>query len=294
MLYVYLNGETIAREQARVSVLDRGFIFGDAVYEVIPAYDGLPFLWDEHMRRLERSIAAIGLCNPYPANQWLDIVQRLIARNGGGDQSVYVQVTRGVAEREHALSEPIEPTVLVMSRPLIAHAAEPVAAVTDTDTRWQMCDVKATALLANVLLRQRAAARGAYEAILIRDGFVTEGAASNVFVVNDGLVRTPPCSHRILPGVTRALVLELLRTHAVPCVEQEIAAPDLQRADEIWLTSSTREILPVATLDGQAVGPVCPGSLWTRVVALYAGYKGQCSGAVARDAARGTAGSGSA
>lgn len=270
---VYLDGELVALERAKVSVLDRGFLFGDAVYEVIPVFGGRPLRLDAHLARLARSLAAIGIAEPLSRERWREVIEDLVRRHGGGDQIVYLQVTRGVAEREHVLHAPVEPTVLVMSRPGAAPSARPVTAITCEDIRWHRCDIKSTALAANVLLRQRAAARGAYEAILLRHGEVTEGAASNVFAVIDGTVCTPPVSNLLLPGVTRDLVLELATAHGLPQRQAPIDAQALRDAQEIWLTSSTRGILPVVELDGRPVGDGAPGPFWRRAHALYENYK---------------------
>ncbi|MGE0384206.1 MAG: aminotransferase class IV [Gammaproteobacteria bacterium] len=269
MSLVYLNGEFLERGQARVPVLDRGFVFGDGVYEVIPVYAGMPFRFAEHLRRLGRSLDAVGIGFDPPGPDWDEIVTTLIQANGGGDQSVYLQVTRGVAERDHVLAEAIAPTVLVMTKPLAPPAPLPVATITRDDFRWQRCDIKAIALLGNVLARREAAAAGAYEAIFLRDGLLTEGAASNVFVVSDGTVRTPPVSNHLLAGITRDLVLELLRGASIPVQEAAVTRASLEGAQEIWLTSSTREILPVSHLDGRQVGGGAPGPLWSRANALY-------------------------
>lgn len=274
---VYLNGEYLPADEARVPVLDRGFIFGDGVYEVIPAYNGKLFRLDEHLQRLENSLQATRIPGPFDREEWRAILEALVRKNGGGDQSVYLQVTRGIAAREHGFPEKVKPTVFIMCNPLqavddrIREAG--VCAITLEDSRWKHCDIKAITLLPNILLRQQAVDAGCTEAILVRDGLVTEGAASNVFMVRDGQIRTPPKSRQLLPGITRDLVVELARQHGLDCREQDIPVATLAEADEIWLTSSTKEILPVTHLDGRPVGDGRPGPVWARMFAIYQDYK---------------------
>jgi D-alanine transaminase len=274
MTIVYLNGEFIPLEEARVSVLDRGFIFGDGVYEVIPVYAGHLFRLQAHLNRLEQSLAKIQLVNPLTRSQWQTHLESLVARNGGGDQSIYLQITRGPAKRKHNFPPTVIPTVFMMSDPFTDPPPSPgVKAITLNDIRWLCCDIKAIALLSNVLLRQQAVEAGAVEAILIRDGYVMEGAASSVFVVYQGVALTPPNSNFILPGITRELVLEVMQAAHLPCQESEISLAQLRSADEIWLTSSTNEILPVISLDEVAVGQGQPGELWAKTWQLYQDYK---------------------
>ena len=272
----YLNGEYLPLNEARVSVMDRGFIFGDGIYEVIPVYNGRPFRLDQHLERLDHSLAAIRLANPLPVTEWHHIIGEVVARNGGGDQSVYVQVTRGVAPRDHAFPQPTVPTVFVTSSPLKKPTADMLAgisAITLDDIRWQYCHIKAITLLANVLLRQQAIDAGCTEAILVKNDSVTEGAASNVFVVIENCLVTPPKGPRLLPGITRDVILELAESNGIDCVQRTIFEDELRHAAEIWLTSSTREILPVISLDGQAVGTGKPGPLWQRMQILYQDFK---------------------
>ncbi len=273
MPQVYINGEFLPIEQASIPVLDRGFIFGDGVYEVIPAYAGRLFRFEEHMQRMENSLRAVRIDNPLTLPQWQEMLEHLISINGGGNQSIYFQITRGVAPRDHVLTARISPTVFAMSHHLPDKNAAPVAAITSEDIRWKFCNIKAISLLPNVLLKQQAVEQGAYEAILIRDGLVTEGAASNVFIVSDGLVRTPIKNQFLLPGITRDLVLELLEAHAVPYAANDITEQELLSADEIWLTSSTREIVPVTRINAQAVGNGQPGPVWEHVCKLYKDFK---------------------
>lgn len=276
---VYLNGKFLPIEQATVSVQDRGFIFGDGVYEVIPVYGGRLFRLEQHLRRLANSLAETRIANPMTDHQWQLCLQELVSRNGGGDQSVYVQITRGAAPRDHAFPEDTQPTVYVASSPLKPLSPEimvnGVVAVTAPDNRWQRCDIKAITLLANILLRQQAIDQGAVEAILVRDGLANEGAASNLFIVKQGVVITPPKGPILLPGITRDLVLELAAANNIAHREAPITMADLEQAEEVWLSSSTREILPVTRLDGRPVGDGKPGPLWRQMMALYQAYKQQ-------------------
>jgi len=274
MTIAYLNGVFLPIEQAQVSVLDRGFLFGDGVYEVVPVFRGRTFRMAEHLRRLENSLRAVRIENPLSNTRWESIVGELIARNGGGAQVVYMQVTRGVAaRRDHVPVPPVVPTVFAMSYPVVRDNHKPVAAVTVEDIRWRWCDVKAIALLANVLMRMKAADEGAYEALLVRDGLVNEGAASNVFLVKDGVVATPPHGRCLLPGVTRDLLVELLPRHGIECQERVIARSELDNADEIWVTGSSREIAPVTSLDRRPVGTGEPGPVWRRAVGIYEAFR---------------------
>ncbi len=280
MSICYLNGEYLPLEQARVPVLDRGFIFGDGVYEVIPAYGGRLFRLPQHLQRLHDSLTAIRIDNPLTDEQWQTLLETLVEKNragGDNDQSVYLQVTRGVARRDHGFPKDTRPTVFAMSSPLAS--ADPqqmqagVAAITLDDIRWRYCHIKTIALLPNVLLKQQALEKGAVEAILVRDGEVTEGSASNIFIVRDGVIRTPAKSERLLPGITRDLIVELARDNGLPCEEGVVREDELHAADEIWLSSSTREILPVTRLDERPVGDGRDGPLWRRMIGIYQDYK---------------------
>jgi D-alanine transaminase len=269
---VYLNGTYVPLNEAKISVLDRGFLFGDGVYEVIPVYGGRPFRLDEHLRRLDHSLAGLRMASPLSDGEWAALFDRLI--DGTDDQYIYLQVTRGAApKRDHAIPADVEPTVFVMCSPSAPIPADGIRAVTVDDIRWRRCDIKAITLLANVLLRQEAVDRGAAEAILVRDGRVTEGAASNIFIVRDGVLITPPKSNELLPGITRDLVLELAKENGIAAEERSIRLEELKQASEIWMTSSTREILPVIDLDGSPVGGGEPGPVWRRVQTLYQAYK---------------------
>ncbi len=274
---VYLNGDYIPLNEAKVSVLDRGFIFGDGIYEVIPAYGGKPLRFEHHTQRLQNSLDAVRISNPLTNEQWLEIINRLISETDSQDQSVYLHITRGVASRDHSFPNQTTPTVFVMSNPL--HSVDPgllesgISAVTLDDFRWQHCNIKAIALLPNILLRQQAVDKGAVEAILIRDGNMTEGAASNVFIVSNGIIKTPPKDNKLLPGITRDLVVELAQTHNMPVEETDISEAEFFAADEIWLTSSTKEVLPVTKVNDQVIGNGKPGAVWQDMYQKYQDYK---------------------
>ena len=277
MQHVYLNGEFIAPDAAKVSVFDRGFVFADGVYEVIPAYGGRLFRLAQHLERLEQSLNGIRLQNPLSAAAWSAVFERLLAQFGKADQYVYLQITRGAAPRDHAFPAGVAPTVFAFAKridyPSASLIAQGVTAVTLSDIRWSRCDIKSIALLPNVLMRQQAVDGGAVEAILLRDGCVTEGAASNVFVVYRKQLLTPPKGPYILPGITRDLVVELARASAVDFAERPIAEAELRGADEVWMTSSTKEILPIVRIDGQPVGSGRPGALHAQLFAAYQDYK---------------------
>ena len=276
---IYLNGEFMPIEQARISVLDRGFIFGDGVYEVIPSYSRRPFRLPEHLARLRASLDAIRIANPYDDARWSELVARIIAGNPWEDQNVYLQITRGVAKRDHAFPKGLTPTVFLMASELVTPSAELMKtgapAIVLPDFRWLRCDIKSTSLLGNCLLRTLATEQDCAEAILVRDGELTEASASNVFVVKNGTVLTPPKSHLILPGITYDVVLEILRANALPHEIRPVKESELRSADEVWITSSSREVLPITTLDGRPVGAGRPGPVGLRVHALYQQYKAQ-------------------
>lgn len=278
MTTVYLNGRFLAPDEALVPVSDRGFLFGDGVYEVIPVYGTRLFRLDEHLARLAQSLAGIRLADPHTPGEWRRILEELIERNDSGDRSVYLQVTRGPApKRDHAFPAVVTPTVFASVSPIAPPPADlaerGVAAVTREDIRWKYCHIKAITLLGNVLLRQEAVEAGCAEAILVRDGEATEGAASNLFLVRDGVLLTPPKGPFLLPGITRDLILELARDHGIPAREAPVPASWLASAEELWITSSTREILPVTRLDGAPVGAGRPGPVWARMHALFQDFK---------------------
>jgi D-alanine transaminase len=270
----YLNGEFQPLEDTRISPLDRGFLFADGVYEVIPVYAGRLFRPDAHLDRLERSLASIRIEDPLGRAGWNALLDGIIERNGGGHQSVYLQVTRGVAAREHGFPGNVAPTVFAMTRILDGDPQIlPIHAVTRPDIRWTRCDIKSVALLPNVLMRQEAADASAAEAILIRDGLVTEGTATNVFVVQGNAVSTPPDSPHILGGITRELLKELMNGASIECRDEPVTETALRAAREIWLSSSTKEVTPVVRLDGKPVGAGVPGPLWERIHGLFQDYK---------------------
>lgn len=274
---VFLNGRFLPLEQATVPVLDRGFIFGDGVYELIPVYSRAPFRMDEHLARLERSLAAVRIANPYARDKWRSIILELVAKQPWDDQGVYLQVTRGVAKRDHAFPAGVEPTVFAMSNPLVNPPRElvekGVAAVSAPDNRWLRCDIKSISLIGNVLLRQASADVGAAETILFRDGILTEASASNVFVAKNGLVLSPPKSNLILPGITYDVVVEIAQQLGLALEFRDIREAEVRAADELWVTSSSKEILAVVELDGKPVGEGKPGPLFRRAWEGYQEFK---------------------
>jgi D-alanine transaminase len=272
----HLNGAFLPIEQARISPLDRGFLFGDAIYEVIPVFGGRPLLLDEHLGRMERSLAETRIRSPHDASDWRALVHTLIERNGGGDMSIYLQVSRGAdTGRDHGFPASVPPTVFgmasPMARPDLANAG--VRAITSADTRWARCDIKSTSLLANILLRQVAVEAGASEVILIRDGNVTEGSASSVVIVEGKRLATRPNGPEILPGTTIRLVRDLARECGCSFNEEMITEGRLRGADEIWVMGAVRGISPITHLDGQAVGAGVPGPVWRAVAERYEACK---------------------
>jgi D-alanine transaminase len=266
----YLNGEYLPLAQARISPLDRGFLYADGAYEVMPVYGGRPFRLQAHCARFTRSLAEIRMADPHGRSEWCDIFETLIGRNGGADQYIYWQVTRGAERgRNHAPLPDIPRTVFAFCAPLPLAAAsvleKGLACITAEDTRWARCDIKSVALLANVLLRQLAVDADAAETILLRNGALMEASSSTVQVVIGGELRTPPNSRAILPGTTRAVVEELAARIGVPYRAAPVSEAQLRGADEIWISAATREVQPVTTLDGKPVGTGRPGPLWRRV-----------------------------
>ncbi|MEO8143809.1 MAG: D-amino acid aminotransferase [Betaproteobacteria bacterium] len=274
---VFLNGKFMPVEEARVPVLDRGFIFGDGVYELIPVYSRVPFRMDEHLARLERSLDAVRIRNPYGRAEWRDIILQLVAKQSFEDQGVYFQVTRGVAKRDHAFPKDAVPTVFIMSNPLINPPRELVergaAAVTAVDDRWQHCDIKSISLIGNCLLRQVSADVGAVETILFRTGMLTEASASNVFVVRAGVILSPPKSNLILPGITYDVIAEIAQAAGLPLEYRDVTEAEVRGGDEIWVTSSSKEVLAIVTLDGKPVAGGTPGPVFRRIHALYQEFK---------------------
>lgn len=281
----YLNGLYLPLEEARISPLDRGFLFADGVYEVIPCYNGRLFRLKQHIERLIRSLDAILLPSPHTETEWTDLLNGLVQRNGGGHQSLYVQVTRGAPTlRDHRFPDHCPATVFALSQTLedpesrLLDAETGIRAMTCADTRWSHCDIKSVALLANVLLRHEARQAGCDEAILIRDGHVTEGATSNIFVVQKGELLTPPLGPHILDGITRDLIIGLAQRNEIPVREAPVTVQQLTQANEIWISSSTRGARPVVLLDGQPVGDGRPGSLWRTMAEYYAEFRRELMG----------------
>ncbi|MBI4293499.1 MAG: D-amino acid aminotransferase [Betaproteobacteria bacterium] len=281
MITVYLNGEFLPIEQAKIPVLDRAFMFGDGIYEVIPVYSRRAFRLAEHLARLEASLRAIRIDNPHDPSQWSSLIGKVIEHNPWQDQSVYLQVTRGVAPREHQFPQGLTPTVFLMANALVTPSKDQIerggSAIVLADFRWLHCEVKSVSLLGNCWLRTLAADCGCTEAILVRDGFLTEASSSNVFIVRDGVVITPPKSNLILPGVTYDVVLEILRANAMAHQVRQVSETELRAADEIWVTSSSKEIFPITTLDSKPVGQGenlgKPGPVFARAYAHYQVFK---------------------
>jgi D-alanine transaminase len=284
---VFLNGQLVPLEDAKVSVLDRGFIFGDGVYEVVPVYSRVPFRLDEHLARLERSLEAVRIRNPYGRAEWRGIIGELVARQPFVDQGVYLQVTRGVAKRDHAFPKDAVPTVFIMATPLVnppsALVENGAAAVSAQDYRWLRCDIKSISLIGNVLLRQLSAEADAAETILFRDGRLTEASASNVFIVKGGVIAGPPKSALILPGITYDVVVELARDGGLPLELREVSEAEVRGADEVWVTSSSKEVLAIVRLDGAPIGDGRPGPMFRRMYRLYQDFKQRVMRAGARE-----------
>lgn len=275
---VFLNGRFMPLAEASIPVLDRGFILGDAIYEVIPVYSRVLFRLPRHLARLRRSLEAVGIVNPYSDAEWTDLMQEVVNRNPWEDQGLYLQVTRGVARRDQSFpNPPVSSTVFIMAHDVRPPSAEQrrlgVPVITREDYRWLRCDIKTTSLIANCLLRQEATEMGAAEVILLREGKVTEGSSSNVFIVKNGIIMTPPQDHLILPGVTCDLSLELAKHEGLPFEAREFTVDELYAADEVWLSSSLREVLPVTSVDGKPIGKGSPGPIYERMHALYQARK---------------------
>jgi len=279
----HFNGELMPLERISISPLDRGFIFGDGVYEVIPVYDGVPLRAREHFERLQRSMDEIQLDNPHTVEEWIGLTRELLAHHPG-NQAVYIQVTRGAPQkRDHVIPKGLRPTVFMMSNPLASPSAEAVEngveCVSAPDFRWAKCHIKSTSLLGNVLARQISAERGATETIMLRDGFLTEASASNVFVVKGGVVAAPPRDNLILLGITYDLLVRLAAEGAVKLEIRPVTEGELRSADEVWLSSSTKEVLAVTRLDARPVGTGKPGPVFRRMHALYQDYKAKLANA---------------
>ncbi len=280
----YLNGQFLPLSEARISPLDRGFLFADGVYEAIPVYSRFPFRIDEHLSRLQDSLVGIALDNPHTREEWRAIISRLIAQAPFEDQSVYIQITRGAdIKRAAPFPSGVAATVFLFSAPLIAPSAAQresgVAAITAEDIRWARCDLKTVALLANVLMRQKAVDAGCAETIMLRDGYLTEGSSSNIFCVKDGVILTPPKDHRMLPGITYDIVLELAAEHGAPHEVRPVSEIELRSADELWMTASSKEVLAITMLDGLPVGKGAlagkPGPVTCQMHAWYCVFRDQ-------------------
>jgi D-alanine transaminase len=279
----FLNGEYLPWERARISPFDRAFLFSDAVYEVMPVYAGRPFRFGAHCDRLTRSLAELRMRDPLTRAQWREMIDTLVKRNGGGDQYVYWQVTRGVERgRNHVPFPDIPRTVFAFCArmPAVAPSVleQGIACITAIDIRWARCDIKSTSLLGNLLLRHQAVDAGAVETILLKDGELLEASSSAVHVVVGGELHTPPHSRHILPSITRGAVEELAERARIPHRGVPVTEADLRHADEIWLSSATREVLPVTRLDGRAVGNGHPGPVWRRMHDAFMHYKQELAG----------------
>lgn len=273
----YLNGEFLPLDQAKISVLDRGFIFGDAIYEVIPVYRRKPLRLAAHIARLQRSLAEIRITSPHSDGEWAGLIGDLINYSEHDDQAVYLQVSRGVAKREFGLLQGVEPTIFMLSSPFVSPPQQQidngVAAVSLADFRWLRCDIKSTSLLGANMLRQFANDAGGAECVLFRDGYLTEGSSSNIFVVRNGVLVTPPKSRLILPGITYDLLLELALANGVPTQVRDVAESEVKAADELMLSASLRELLAITQLDGKPVGDGKPGEVFRRLYELFQAYK---------------------
>jgi len=277
---VYLNGEYLPVEDAAVSVMDRGFLFGDGVYEVVPVFGNKLLRVDEHLTRLQNSLNRISLTSPHSNNEWQDIFANLLEKNTGEDRALYLQISRGAYPvRDLKTKSQYPPTVFAMvlqvAPPDIEVVSAGISVITVDDFRWGACDIKSTSLVANVMLKQQASDANVDDAILIKNCMVSEGTASNVFLVKNDVIITPPTGHNLLPGITRELVIEIAKNNAILVEEREIKEAELYQADEIWMTSSTREIAPVIKLNGETVGSGVAGNTWKRIMDLYQQCKAQ-------------------
>ena len=269
----FLNGEYLPLADCKISPLDRGFIFGDGIYELLPVYESKAFYLDQHLQRLQRSMAEIRIKNPYTLDEWQSLIENLIQQSEHEDLSIYIQVTRGIAPRDHVFPQDTQATVFAMANPLPKVVEEQlqngVELITSEDIRWQRCDIKVISLLANILAKQDAVQASAAEAIMVRDDHALEGAASNLFVIRDGTVYTHPKDNLVLPGITRDFVLELLDELGIECNEQAIPKQWLYTSDELWITSSIKEVLPATKIDQKVVADGKPGELWKKTYDLY-------------------------
>lgn len=275
---VYLNGEYLPLSEARVPVLDRGFIFGDGIYDVAPVYEGRPFRLTEHLARLSRNLATIRIRNPLDDAGWRALIDGLLSRHPQWpNQVVYLHVTRGVAPREHGFPADTAPTVFAMTNPFTPPTLENIgnglSTISLPDERWLHCDIKSISLLGNLLARQAAVDAGAAEAVLFRDGMLTEGAAANIWVVRDGTLLAPPRNNLILEGIRYQLLLTLAERCGIPVEIRPISRDEVQAADELLLTSATKEVQPITCLDGKAVGKGVPGPIFRRLFEAYQAEK---------------------
>lgn len=271
---VYLNGNMTPLSEAKIPVLDRGFIFGDGIYEVVPIYARKPFRAKQHLQRLFRGLAAIGIDNPHTEAEWLDLVSQVVQAAPMSDQLIYIQVTRGVARRSHAFpNTEMTPTVLIMGNPLTLPSDEAraagVACVSMEDKRWLHCEIKSISLLGNVLAAQNAAENNANESIQFRDGFLTEGSASNVWIVRQGILAGPPTDNLILEGIRYGLMEELCAANDIPFQSRRISRDEVFAADEVLLSSASKEVLPVVTIDGKSIGNGQPGPIYKKLYKAY-------------------------
>ncbi|MDR1529059.1 MAG: D-amino acid aminotransferase [Burkholderiales bacterium] len=276
---VYLNGEFLPLSQAKISVLDRGFIFGDGIYEVVPVYHRQPFRLKQHLQRLENSLRGVGIRNPKTMEEWEMLFLNIIERAGFDQQAVYLQVTRGVAPRNHVFPKDTAPTVFMMTNPLQSPTQEEIEqglrCVSSEDFRWLRCDLKTVSLLSNVLLRQISADANAAETILFRNGFLTEGSTSNVLVVKNDIILAPPKDRYILHGISFDAVLEFASAIGATVKQRPISRSEVDNADELWLTSSGKEVLAITVLDNKPIGTGKPGALFQKMWAYYQTQKPQ-------------------
>lgn len=275
----FLNNDFLPLKDAKVSVLDRGFIFADGIYEVIPAFAGKPFRLEHHLNRLNDNLTAVKIENPFTADQWQQIFTDLIDKNNyqNTDYSIYMQVTRGVAKRDHVFPENSTPTIFAMLNPMPSadpkKLEEGLSVITREDIRWQYCNIKSISLLGNIILKQEAADNDADEAVLIRDGHLTEGSSSNIFIVKNGVIKTPIKNHQLLPGITRDLIVEIANDKGLACEETTITEEELLNADEVWLSSSLKEVSPVCVINNKTVADGLPGPYWRKMYQLFQDYK---------------------
>ena len=285
---VFLNGEYVPLDEAKVPVLDRGFLFGDGVYEVVPVYSRVPFRLDEHLARLERSLGETRIRNPYSPGQWREVILKLVDAQPFEDQAVYFQVTRGVAKRDHAFPKGVEPTVFMMSNPLVnpprAQVEAGGKAVSERDNRWLRCDIKSISLIGNCMLRQLSAEEGYAETVLFRDGNLTEASACNVFVVKRGVILGPAKGNLLLPGITYDVVVELARANGMPIELRDVSEAEVRAADEMFVTSSSKEEFPIVELDHRKIGDGKPGPVSRRMYELYQEFKRKVMRAGKREA----------